>query len=537
MKVPLIESDQDEIENEQNVSNWQALKAVFKGSSPFVISGILLTTSDFLGVVMISQLSSDALAASSLISSLQNCFASTSGATLSMTAMLTSRLKGKSETKQEIKGTIGNVLHKAWIFSLMLSAPAMVTMAFSKPMLLSLNQPEEVVDLVQKYFSWYIWGIPGNLMFLTNRFFTLGTSNQRVGAVLDACSRTLNVALSYCFIFGKFGFPRLEVAGLAVANLITGWTAFIGFTAYMMLSKNFKEYRLSSFNFNAKSFKPLYDLFAFGWPIGAKVFVELASLQGCSWMIGAMNKAQLAAHEASFQYIFMLGPTTFGIMDTLGSLVSEAIGKQHIKNAKKFGYQAITLGTGFALLGFAVFASAPNYLLNAFVDSDDPSYSDIISTGRTLLFINGLAQIADAVRNISSGGLSGFFETTKPTLKVVASTLCINMPLSYVLGYTLNYGAEGVMSGRGISILAGALLLMYDWFKIEKPLTACSENTENNEDAEDAQTDYQAISSIQNTDIEPTENKYSFWMSKPKDANKSEEQSYSWICKNRCIIL
>lgn len=437
---------------------WEIIKLAtpYAGSSFIVIGGGIL------GVVFVARLGSNQLAASNLTSSIQNWFISTIGATLSSAAIIAGRKIGENKLDE-----VGGILHKSWLFTLILSIPSMTLMYVSKPILLSLHQNSEIVKLSAEYFYGFAPGLPAMFMLSSNRRIALATKNAHLCLIFDIFYQAIDAILSYSLIFGRFYLPKLGMAGLAYSNTITSWITFIIFSLYICLSQNFKSYGLTKANFN-NFWLESWQLAKIGLPIGGKVGAELASILIANLMIGAMGSNQQAAQEASFQYIFLLSTPIFSIMDSVATLVSRSIGEKNIYNAKKYGNSGIALGVLISLIGLIIFIAIPKILLSAFIKSSDTNYKDILSVAKLLLIVNGFGLVLDSIRNIASGGLSGFYDTFIPTMLIIASLVIVNIPLSYIMGFVFNMEAKGVMLARDIGISIGAAILLGRWIIKDK---------------------------------------------------------------------
>jgi hypothetical protein len=131
-----------------------------------------------------------------------------------------------------------------------------------------------------------------------------------------------------------------------------------------------------------------------------------------------------------------------------------------------------------------------------------------MSIGRNLLWINGLGQIADSVRNIAAGGLSGFLDIMIPTIIIIVFLLFIYIPLSFVMGFPLNLSAVGVMSARDITIGLGAILLFSRWAMVDKKTATPAKSNEakieeiRNEDDTDSDVESAAVPVIGSNNAE-----------------------------------
>lgn len=436
------------------ISLLQAMREIAVYAGPYTGSSLIVMGGNFVGVVFVSKLGSDALAASNLASSIQNWFTSTMGATLSAASVIAARKIG-SDLPEEV----GAVLHQSWFFTWLLSAPCVAVMLASEPILKSLHQNPAIAVLARKFFYGYAWGLPAMFMLSCNRRISLATKNSHIALAFDIFYQCLDTALSYGFIFGEFFLPKLGFAGLGYSNSITAWTTFLLFTSYMACAGRFRPYHLTTFK-RERFFSDFLQLIKIGVPIGLKVGAELAFLLVASLMIGALGPNQQAAQEAAFQYIFLISPPMYSLMDGVGTLASKAIGSNNVINAKRYGYSGMMIGVVLYLITLTLFIVIPEKLLNAFVNSREVNSKTILELGKVLMLINGIAQIPDAIRNISSGGLTGFYDTFIPTVLIILTQFLIALPLSYVLGFTVDMEAKGIMLARAISIAVGAGLLL-----------------------------------------------------------------------------
>lgn len=435
-------------------------KELLKAAMPYTLSSFVLIGGNFVGVIFISRLGPEALAASNLTSAIQNLFTSTIGTAVGSASILARRKIASVENK---KHEVGTVLHKSWLFSLGLGVPALAVMLASEPILLLLKQDPAVVQLTKDYFYGYTWGLPAMFMLSCNRKIALATDNAMISLYFIIGYQVLDTALSYALVTGNCYLPKLGFAGLSYSNSITSWMTFLSFTGYMAFSERFKKYGILRFDAHKFTHR-LWRLIKLGLPMGIKVAAELGALLYASLLIGAMGADQQAAQEAAYQYIFVLSTPMFGIMDTVSTFVSGAVKENNLSKAKRLGYLGMGANVVVSLLGLGLFMSIPDILLDTFLDSSESNYDSILATAKLLLLINGLGQIVDSIRNTALGGLNGFLDSFIPTLLLVLTIAVINLPLSYVLGFTVDMKAPGVMIARDIGITVGAAILLVRWW-------------------------------------------------------------------------
>lgn len=86
-----------------------------------------------------------------------------------------------------------------------------------------------------------------------------------------------NITGNYVLGFGKFGCPRLEIAGLAIASVLTLWGMFIALVIYLLKHPQLKIYRIFK---QLNRIKPaiIWQLSKVGIPIGIFIALEIGLL-------------------------------------------------------------------------------------------------------------------------------------------------------------------------------------------------------------------------------------------------------------------
>jgi MATE family multidrug resistance protein len=134
---------------------------------------------------------------------------------------------------------------------------------------------------------------------------------------------------------------------------------------------------------------------------------------------------------------------------------------------------AVTLSVGFALLTFAVFLTVPEVLIGLFLDPAEPARPEILALGTVLLVYCALFQTADGGQALALGLLRGVQDTRVPMIMASVSYWLIGLPVMYVAGFVLGWGAEGVWLGLVIGLAAAGVSLMWRfWARVLPRLRA-----------------------------------------------------------------
>lgn len=440
-----------------SISYYQAILETAKLAAPHIGAQIITMGGNFVGVIFIAKLGSQELAASNLAYSIQNWVMTTVTSSISAGTNFAAKKLGEGKELQ-----LGGVLQKSWLVSAGISVPIIGCLLASQPILILLHQDPAVVALTAKYFNGFAWGLPAMFMLTSNRQVALAAKNPKVGLGFVAFYQALDTVLSFCLVFGKAYLPKLGFSGLSYSNSISAWVTVLLFSAYMAIAPSFRPYGITKVQ-TENFWSDLWEIAKSGLSMGSKVIVELGTMVGASLMIGAMGSNQQAAQEAAFQYIFIINPLMFGMMDVTSKRVAEAWGTKHVSNVRKYGNAGILLGVFSSIICLIFFVAMPNILLRAFIDNNNANGKEILETARILLVVNGICQIADSLRTILLGALNGIEDRIIPTLYIIATLIAIFMPLGYVMGFPLHMLAIGIMAARNISIGLGAIMLSCRW--------------------------------------------------------------------------
>ena len=95
------------------------------------------------------------------------------------------------------------------------SLPLIALLTMSRPALIALGQPEEIVDMAMPWISIVACGLPFTLGFGVLRNFASAAGRQNEVLAISVATLLVNIALNYVLIYGKLGAPMLGCAGAA----------------------------------------------------------------------------------------------------------------------------------------------------------------------------------------------------------------------------------------------------------------------------------------------------------------------------------
>ena len=140
------------------------------------------------------------------------------------TMALVARARGRGDQDGANRILNQGVLMNAIVGIVMFS----VAMTFARPLIGIMGSDDpQTVEAAIIYFRWRRLGMlpMAFTSVFTSAFRAVG--NSRITLVYNTIANVVNVFLNYCLISGHLGFPRLEIAGAAIATVIGQTIAFL----------------------------------------------------------------------------------------------------------------------------------------------------------------------------------------------------------------------------------------------------------------------------------------------------------------------
>ena len=264
----------------------------------------------------------------------------------------------------------------------------------------------EVTRLGVQYFRIRMLGYVFLCWQVTLTSFFQAVNRPRLPMYAAWFANMLNIALNYVLIFGKFGFPRLEVAGAAWATVIAMAVQVALLHGVFMSKPLNREFETRSRY--AFDWLKARELVRIGWPAGLCLFLDVFNWGVfTSFLVGRCGDLQMASHNVAINFLHVAFMPAVGLNHAIAPIVGQWIGRKDIATAKQRTYTTIKLAIGYmtaAGLCFAIFAKP----LTRLFFSTDPH---VVELAAVLLVFAALFQGFDAVNIVVLGALRGAGDT------------------------------------------------------------------------------------------------------------------------------
>lgn len=448
----------DQIDDETSLGHMLRL------AGPMVVATTSFTIMQFVDRYMVSQLGTTELAAilpASIVSFVPGTFAI--GVMTSLNTFVSQSL-GRGRRK-DCANYYWQMIYVGIAYFLLV----MAIMWPAAPWIFKLmSQPTEVAHLEVIYLRIMLYAhVLAVFNWASGQFF-MGVHRPIITMYASLCGQAVNVVANYALIFGKFGLPRMEIAG-------AGWGTFIGIAVAATI--NLSVYLGSGINSSFESRRALSidlgkvrDLLRVGLPAGFSLMVNVA-LWGMILfgLVGRFGReAPLAATSAVLSCASLSIMPVVGISTALTAAVGKAIGEGRKDLAPKqtrICLRVALVYMGLVGVGFLIF----RHRLMAFWSSDE----EVIRIGAQILVCAAVYQVFHAARSIYGGALRGAGDTMWLAMASgVGSLVVLGLGGALVVVWIPSLGALGPWLAATLSIMAVGLANWWrfrsnTWMKID----------------------------------------------------------------------
>lgn len=398
--------------------------------------------------IMVGKLGAASLAAVSLANALFAIAISLSiGFALSITPLI-----AESDGKKDVKGGANIFKNGVWL-CVVIGLLLYGLIKGIQPFLGYFNQPEEVVSLSIPYLNIIAISIIPFTIFMAFKQFSDGMSATRYAMIATVIGNAINVILNYLLIYGKFGFPRLELEGAAIGTLISRVLMLI---LLIFILKAKQEYVPYFKNFFKRIFdgKALSRILTLGFPVGLQMLFEFGFFSSSIILSGNLGTEDQAANQIALNLASMAFMIAIGLGVTATIRAGNQLGKGQFKELVRIVRSILFLVLILELVLAIFFVTTTDILPLIYIDNPK-----VISIASQLLFVVAWFQLSDGFQVTLLGTLRGMQDVNVPTVIVFVAYWCIGFPIAYNLGQADSLSALGIWIGLFTGLVASSVLL------------------------------------------------------------------------------
>lgn len=415
---------------------------------PIIAGMISHTTLNIVDMAMVGRLGDVALAAVGLGSFFILVAVLVFGALNIGTQAVTSRRLGENRP-EEYPRIVANSLLLAFVLGL----AASVAGYFLTPWIFSLLSGDPgVVTMGIPYLEIRFLGIFTMVMIFTLRGFVFGIARVRIDMTVSIIVNLLNILLNWVLIFGKLGFPRLDVRGAALASVIS---TIIGLVLYLALV----HWRILSGKARRGAGLLSSEIMRTIVRISAPRAVQSISIVGFIVFLSFMGRIgvrELAISNIifkAFNLSFMIGMSV-GVASA--TLVGKSLGEGNESLAARYGWRSAVIGSVLMGIVGTLFMFFPRQIMGIFSSSPET-----IALGVTAFRLLGAFQLIDGVGIVLSRTLQGAGSTMYVMICEMICVWAVMIPFSWLA--VVRYGGSMTVAWMGLYLYMIAFSLMMTW--------------------------------------------------------------------------
>lgn len=287
------------------------------------------------------------------------------------------------------------------------------------------------------------------LLFLINAIFR-GAGDAAIAMRVLWLANTINILLGPCFIFGLGPFPKLGVAGAAVATTIGRSTGVLYAFSKLIRPGGRFDIRRHLVKLEPTIMARLIRLSA---TATFQVFIGMASWIGLIRTISSFGSDAVAGYTIGIRVIIFALLPSWGMANAAATMVGQSLGAKKPDRAERAVWQAgfynmICLGVVGLL--FVLFA---RQIIGFF--TSDPN---IVPYGVDCLRIVSYGFLFYAYGMVLTQSFNGAGDTWTPTIINLFVFWLWELPLAYVLAIILGIGPRGVFIAITVAFSTLALV-------------------------------------------------------------------------------
>lgn len=438
---------------------WEFLKLAI----PLASAQVAIASVGFVDTIMMGHLGAESLAAGGLASTTFQLLLNTTSGIVMAVSPLVAEAYGSDRKTQ-----ITQIARQGLWLSLFLGIPMMFAIAQLDTVMLLLGQRASIVKLTAQYFDFILWGIFPALGFAMLRGYVAALSQAQIVTVIVIIGTLFNIIGNYILGFGKFGFPRMELAGLGLASGLSFWLMFVMFLVYTLNHPQLKEYQ---FLRKLHRLKPqiLKRLIEIGTAIALTIALEYGLFAVVTFLMGILGTEVLAAHQTVYQTMYLIFMVPLGMSYAVTARVGQWLGQQDFKSARRSGYISITVAAIFMIVTAIALVMYRQQVIGIYLDIHNPANVNVLTLAVPMLIISAVAQLLDGVQRVAMGALYGLQDTRIPMLLSGLAFWGVGLTSGYLLGFPLGLGGVGLWTGQSIGVAVAGVIFVWRFHR----LTAC----------------------------------------------------------------
>ena len=486
------------------------IKAISLLGLPIVVGQLGVIVQGMADTIMVGQYGTPELSASALVNNIYNFIIFFLLGISYATTPITGAAFGQGDDE-----SVSRSLKDSLIVNLSFSAIIVFLLTVLYFNLDILGQPEKLMPLVRPYYLTIMLSLPFLAGFNALKQFVEAVGETNIPMRVMLVSNAINIALNAILIYGMMGLPEWGLFGAGLATFIARVFLFVTMLVVVFRGRRFKVWtgkvkgengklktdssashlsncstergatrseategvdkfahhspltaHPSSLTSHRSSLSGSFRMARIGLPIAVQLCLESASFNIAGMFMGWIGAIPLAAHQVICTISTLVFMIQYGIGAAAAIRVSQFRGRGEWTEVRHATYSAWVLSATFSLLMVGCICLFREPITSIFT-----SDLRVQTLCYSLLPAFVLYQFGDCTQIIFSNSLRALEAVGRMLLYAIIAYLLVSIPMSYLLGIHLGFGAEGVWYGIPFGLTTAGLLFIYEFRRKTKHTT------------------------------------------------------------------
>lgn len=404
----------------------------FRIAWPSIVETVLMSIISSMDMMMVGVLGTSAIASVGLVTQprfilLAVIFSLNAGVTA-----IVARRKGE-EDQERANRTMRQALMLCFLMSATLS---LLGFLFAENIIRFAGGKADTIQNSVTYFKIICSGLVFNAMSMTINAAQRGVGNSKISMRTNIVANLVNVVFNYLLIGGNFGFPRLEVAGAAIATNIGFLIAFVMSFRSILHQDGFLSIKKNErWRFDKETLGSVFKVsgsalveqmfFRIGFFLNARIVVELGTIAFAIYQIGMQI--------INLSFAFGEGLSVAG-----SALMGQSLGQKRPDLARIYGKSLQRMSFAISSILFVIFILGRNEIIALYDKSPD-----VLAVGAQIMIIIAFTTHIQTSQIVISGCLRGAGDTKYIASVSMLSTAIIRPLATYLLCFVFGYEVLG----------------------------------------------------------------------------------------------
>ncbi len=279
-----------------------------------------------------------------------------------------------------------------------------------------------------------------------------GVEQVRIILATNIVSYSVNIFLDYCLLFGKFGFPKLGITGIAIGTIIARLVELVFCGVFVLKFEQRIGFRLPDLLRKDKQLSK--DFVRVASPIVAHEIIWSFGTSAANMITGQLGTSVVAGYNVTVVLYDLCASVGNGFLNACSVVIGKTIGSGDRDKVKQQARTILLMGLGIGLVLGAVTIPLRGPFLSLYnLEPDAVGYARQFMMVIALIWPFSMLEMVGMIAILRAGGdgKTGFYTD------IVAMWLT-TIPLAWLAAFVLKWPAVAVVAIIKTTIIIEAIV-------------------------------------------------------------------------------